>query len=81
MGLMWTRTHLNSRWTGCGTNGIAYAMAFKTRYRWDVFITPHGCGDPKGLWFYGAWPDLDDATDVADRFVVAYVDGLSDPLT
>ena len=79
MGLTWKLTHIGSRWTGSGADGIAYAYAIKNRHRWDVYITPHGCGDPKGLWFYGAWRDLADATEVADRHVIAYIDSRPHP--
>ena len=75
VGLLWKRTHVGGRLTGCGTDGVEYAFVRRFQEQWDTYIAPEGCGEPRGLWFYGS-PTVDDATEAADRHVVAYIDEL-----
>ena len=75
MGLAWRSSHVGQRRAGFDVEGLEYAFVVRrATTAWDAYIHPIGCGDPKGVWLYGAWLTADEATDAADRYVVAYVD-------
>lgn len=79
MGLAWQVAQFGRRRIGCDTEGREYAFAIRALGvvdEWDAYIQPVGCGDPKGVWLRGGWADPADATEAADRYVVAYVDSV-----
>lgn len=76
MGLQWSEVTPGREWVGHGVDGHRYAVVTEGSGRFGLYIEPRGCPHAGGLWLGGGtvYATAEDATDAADRYVVAHLD-------
>jgi hypothetical protein len=76
VGLRWSERIPGRAWDGIGAGDLVHATVDRCADGFVVYIEPRGCGVQGGLWLGGGpvWATLDDATEAADRHVVAFTD-------